>query len=109
MNIFQLCLKTFDLSTIYVELQAGQNFDPRTPKENLVRLLGSKGVESAKKAKPSEIKTHDEIYNKIFKDIPAKFDARKKWKKCSIIGTIRDQGNCGSCWVRLLFIIDIEL
>ena len=33
-----------------------------------------------------------------FKDIPDTFDARKQWPKCSVIGEIRDQGACGSCW-----------
>ena len=31
-------------------------------------------------------------------DIPDTFDARKQWPKCSVIGEIRDQGACGSCW-----------
>ncbi|KAF6037087.1 CTSB [Bugula neritina] len=31
-------------------------------------------------------------------DIPDEFDARKQWPKCKSISTIRDQGNCGSCW-----------
>lgn len=32
------------------------------------------------------------------KDLPASFDARQKWPECPIIGHIRDQANCGSCW-----------
>ena len=27
------------------------------------------------------------------------FDARVTWSECPSIGEIRDQGNCGSCWV----------
>lgn len=30
--------------------------------------------------------------------LPASFDAREKWPSCPIIGHIRDQANCGSCW-----------
>ncbi|VDO07862.1 unnamed protein product [Haemonchus placei] len=31
--------------------------------------------------------------------LPESFDARDKWKNCSsVIGYIRDQSNCGSCW-----------
>eukprot|EP01065_Artemidia_motanka_P004772 TRINITY_DN1227_c0_g1_i1.p2 TRINITY_DN1227_c0_g1~~TRINITY_DN1227_c0_g1_i1.p2 ORF type:complete len:555 (+),score=222.35 TRINITY_DN1227_c0_g1_i1:135-1667(+) len=29
---------------------------------------------------------------------PASFDARAQWPKCSVIGTIRNQASCGSCW-----------
>ena len=33
-------------------------------------------------------------------DIPETFDAREAWPDCAdIIGTIRDQAACGSCWV----------
>jgi len=31
-------------------------------------------------------------------DLPTEFDARVQWANCSTIGTIRDQGHCGSCW-----------
>jgi len=32
-------------------------------------------------------------------DIPKEFDARKQWPQCAnLIGRIRDQSNCGSCW-----------
>lgn len=35
----------------------------------------------------------------IIKDLPEEFDARKQWAKCnSVIGLIRDQSECGSCW-----------
>ena len=30
---------------------------------------------------------------------PPRFDARKHWSNCSTIGDIRDQADCGSCWV----------
>jgi cathepsin B len=36
---------------------------------------------------------HDNI-----QDVPTEFDARKQWPNCSSIITIRDQGDCGSCW-----------
>ena len=33
------------------------------------------------------------------KPLPTHFDARKAWPECAnVIGTISDQGNCGSCW-----------
>lgn len=35
------------------------------------------------------------------RDLPDVFDARKKWPQCGDrIGEIRDQGSCGSAWVR---------
>jgi len=30
--------------------------------------------------------------------IPDTFDARTNWPKCTVIGKVRDQGGCGSCW-----------
>ncbi|XP_006664995.2 cathepsin B-like protease 3 [Oryza brachyantha] len=30
--------------------------------------------------------------------LPKEFDARSAWSHCSTIGTILDQGHCGSCW-----------
>lgn len=33
-------------------------------------------------------------------DLPDEFDARKQWSNCPTIKEIRDQGSCGSCWVR---------
>lgn len=33
-------------------------------------------------------------------DIPESFDARQQWPDCPSTKEIRDQGSCGSCWVR---------
>lgn len=30
--------------------------------------------------------------------VPTSFDPRAQWPKCSIIGTVRNQAGCGSCW-----------
>ena len=33
------------------------------------------------------------------KTIPESFDVRKAWPECAaIVGHVRDQSNCGSCW-----------
>ena len=32
--------------------------------------------------------------------LPATFDARVQWPKCNSIKLIRDQGQCGTCWVK---------
>jgi cathepsin B len=30
--------------------------------------------------------------------LPASFDSAANWPKCSVIGNVRDQSSCGSCW-----------
>ena len=37
--------------------------------------------------------------------IPKEFDSRKKWSNCPTIREVRDQGNCGSCWVSISWIM----
>lgn len=32
--------------------------------------------------------------------LPKNFDAREQWPNCPTLKEIRDQGSCGSCWVR---------
>jgi hypothetical protein len=31
-------------------------------------------------------------------ELPENFDSRAQWSKCTEIGKVRDQANCGSCW-----------
>jgi len=31
-------------------------------------------------------------------DVPAAFDSATNWPSCSVIGNVRDQSACGSCW-----------
>ncbi|XP_029341239.1 cathepsin B-16A isoform X3 [Acyrthosiphon pisum] len=76
---------------------AGVNFDPSTPEKDLIKMLGSKGVEAAKNASAHMFKTHDVAYNNNGY-IPRTFDARRRWRHCKTIGEVRDQGYCGSCW-----------
>ena len=44
------------------------------------------------------LETHDDMEAKL----PSSFDPREKWKNCSTLNEIRDQGGCGSCWVSQL-------
>jgi cathepsin B len=71
--------------------KAGHN--ARTKKMSLEAIKGLMGV------KPYDplslpITNNDHLPN----DIPDTFDARTQWPKCTSIGEIRDQSNCGSCW-----------
>jgi len=75
------------------------NFHPNTPKEQIQKLLGSKGVQIPNKNNIKMYKTSDTKYDNLFGRIPKRFDARRKWRHCYTIGAVRDQGNCGSCWV----------
>lgn len=36
----------------------------------------------------------------VASDIPDSFDARTAWSQCPSVSQVRDQGSCGSCWVR---------
>ncbi|XP_025418162.1 cathepsin B-like cysteine proteinase 3 [Sipha flava] len=74
--------------------KAKQNFPPNTPRERIVRLLGSQSVSNVLK---SPVKDNDPLYVED-SEIPSEFDARTQWKYCSTIGLVRNQGNCGSCW-----------
>jgi len=75
------------------------NFKPNTPEEHILRLLGSKGVQTPNKINIEMYKTSDPKYENLSDDIPKYFDARREWRHCHTIGAVRDQGNCGSCWV----------
>lgn len=36
------------------------------------------------------------------KRLPEKYDVLSKWSECASVVSIRDQSNCGSCWVCIL-------
>jgi cathepsin B len=76
--------------------KAGRNFDVNTP---ICHVRGLLGVLPKKANAPKlPVKTHAVNLDAI----PESFDAREAWPECaSIIGEIRDQASCGSCWVQL--------
>jgi cathepsin B len=63
--------------------------------EEAKRLMGTVvdplwAVHSPKKAPTSEF---------LSAELPATFDSRENWPACqAVIGHVRDQSNCGSCW-----------
>ena len=76
---------------------AGVNFPGETPEEFAKKRLGFLGNHPDPNFRVAK-KVH-----KIGRTaIPESFDARDQWPQCKdVIDNIRDQGNCGSCWVRL--------
>lgn len=38
------------------------------------------------------------VVSRVANSIPSNFSSMEKWPKCTSIGEIRDQANCGSCW-----------
>lgn len=34
--------------------------------------------------------------------LPENYDVQLKWSECASVISIRDQSNCGSCWVCIL-------
>lgn len=71
---------------------AGRNFPEDTPLEDLKRLVGTL-------QNPNIDTTPKKIHDVIPDDIPESFDGRTFWTQCESLNDIRNQGNCGSCWV----------
>jgi len=73
------------------------NFDPDTPKETILGMLGSKDIEDHGRVNgPLKINDPNHVPdNYIFKH----FDARKRWRNCPTISEVRSQGHCASSWV----------
>ncbi|KAJ3662913.1 hypothetical protein Zmor_007228 [Zophobas morio] len=73
--------------------KARRNFDVNTPMSSIRQLLGVLPRKENAPKLPLKIHPEDDI------EIPITFDAREGWPDCEdIIGTIRDQASCGSCW-----------
>ncbi|XP_030761659.1 cathepsin B-like [Sitophilus oryzae] len=71
--------------------KAGRYFDVEDYELAKILATGSKGFKNPENI---TVKVHDEN-----KDIPESFDARDAWPECAgVIGLIRDQSQCGSCW-----------
>lgn len=80
--------------------QSSWKAGPVSPDDDIRPKLGFLGLHPDPTYQPA-IKEH-----KIGKTvIPETFSALKQWPKCKdVIGNIRNQGNCGSCWVSSPFL-----
>jgi len=78
---------------IHFTFQAGHNFKG-VPVSHIKRLCGV-----LKDPKGPTLEPIEHVVN--LDAIPDEFDSRKKWSNCPTIREIRDQGNCGSCWVKI--------
>ena len=72
---------------------AGHNFHENYKIEDVAKLCGA----YSNKAYDSD-REIPERFSKPVSDIPTQFDSRTQWPNCTVIGQIRDQGACGSCW-----------
>jgi len=71
------------------------NFHPTTDMRYVRKLCGVL-PDSAEKWSQLPQKRH----NLMGLEIPENFDARIKWPYCPSLKEVRDQGSCGSCWVK---------
>lgn len=79
--------------------KAKLNFDPMFLR-NASRLMGvlpRKTLDSMDVLPALEAPA---IYSEF---LPDNYDVTRKWSDCKSVGTIRDQSNCGSCWVWYTF------
>ncbi|KAJ3624682.1 hypothetical protein MTP99_018286 [Tenebrio molitor] len=72
---------------------ARRNFPEDTPIEQLKRLNGA--LDGPHHKYQVKLKVHRVNVSAI----PDTFDGRTYWSQCESLKDIRDQGNCGSCWV----------
>lgn len=73
--------------------KAGKNFGDHVDESYIRRLLGV--LPNHKNYLPE---VHEHQLEGLL--IPRQFDSRQQWPHCPTIQEIRDQGSCGSCWVR---------
>jgi len=72
---------------------AGENFPEGTKISDLKQRMGAKSNKEYDNDRPYP---HFDMFEGL--EVPDTFDARTNWPKCTVIGKVRDQGGCGSCW-----------
>lgn len=75
---------------------AGRNFAENIPLSYIKKLMGV--LPDHQNYMPPVL-----IHSLEGVQLPIDFDARQQWPNCPTIQEIRDQGSCGSCWVRTIF------
>lgn len=86
------------INAIQTTWTAGKNFGENMKLSYITKMLGV--LPNHKNFMPAVLEHKLEGL-----EIPKEFDAREQWPKCPTIKEIRDQGSCGSCWVRFHFIL----
>ena len=89
--------------------------DPKTLSQEMIDYIN--GLDTTWKAGPSFIGKDEKYVRRLcgalegkmppvkeitpLDAIPDEFDSRTNWPNCKTIGDIRDQADCGSCWVSI--------
>lgn len=81
--------------------EAGTNFPPDTPLSFFKKLASLKGYNNDPNFEVPLVRYNNRD------NVPNSFDASSAWPKCKTIKQIRDQGQCGSCWVTITYEIKV--
>ena len=89
------------------------NCDPEALSQEMIDYIN--GLDTTWKAGPNFIGKDEKYVRRLcgaleskmpplkkitpLEDIPDEFDSRTNWPDCATIRDIRDQADCGSCWV----------
>ncbi|KHJ41373.1 hypothetical protein D918_08603 [Trichuris suis] len=75
-------------------------------KAEIQRLLGfiPSDANYTEKIRSEEEDDHDSTVTASTTKLPKEYDVRKRYPHCKYIRFIKDQANCGSCWVSEFFL-----